>query len=217
MNTTFDQTELLRMKYTRNVANGRSSLLAVIIATLVSMVTLALADTYFVFSAYLPFSFFVEGWYGWQIANGTYYDMSSLAAEDIAYYTELGSFGLIVGIVVALICILGYFLCWALSKKHPSALVIGTVFFALDCVLLLLNTVLSGEVSMIIDILLHAYIMYTLVVGASAAFKLKKLPAPIEGEAVEVIPTVETLAIPTAETVSTEETAPVETDNTPEA
>lgn len=211
MNTTFDQTELLRVKYTRNSVNGRHSLLAVILATVVSMVSLALADFYFVFSAYLPFSFFTEGWYGWQIANGTYAYMNELAAEDIAYYTELGTFGLIYGIVMALIGVLGYFICWALAKKHPAALLIGTVFFGVDCALLVLNTVLTMDFSMAIDILLHAYIMYTMVQGVIANSKLKKLPAPIEGEAVEVDPAAETIAIPA------EETAPASSDNTPEA
>lgn len=194
-----DQNELLRAKYMKNSAGGRGSLLAVVLATLVSMITLSLADIYFVFSAYLPFSFFTEGWYGWQISNGTYAYMDELAAEDIAYYTEMGDFGLIFGIVMTLIGVLGYFLCWLLSKKHPTALIVGTVFFAIDCVLLLLNTVLSGEISMIIDILLHAYIMYTLVMGVLANSKLKKLPAPavpIEGEAtpVEEIPAIDCVA-----------------------
>lgn len=210
MNTTFDQTELLRVKYARNVANGRASLLGVILATVVSMASLALADIYFVFSAYLPFSFFTDGWYGWQIANGTYPYMNGLAAEDIAYYTELGTFGLVFGIVMALIGVLGYFICWALSKKHPAALLIGTVFFGIDCALLALNTVLTMDFSMIIDIVFHAVLMYTMVQAVISGSKLKKLPAPIEGEAVAVDPAAETIAIPA------EETAPADTDNTPE-
>ncbi len=221
MNTMIDQTNLLRAKYTRQYAGGRGSLLAVVFVTIVSMATLALADYYFVFSAYLPFSFFTDGWYGWEIANGTYPYMNELAAEDIAYYTELGIFGLITGIVIALIGVLGYFICWLLSKKNPSALIIGTVFFGIDCLILLL----SFDVSMIIDILFHAYIMYTLIAGCVAGMKLKKLPAPIEGEAVEVVPATDKFAVdPTVvavpetveETVPAEEVAPVESETTPE-
>lgn len=195
MNASPSPNDLLRAKYQKNVANSRVSLITVVVMTVVSMFTLAFMDVYFLFSAYLPFSFFSEGFYGWQIANGTFAHMDELAAEDIAYYTELGNFGLIFGIVVALMGVLGYFICWLLSKKHPAAVIVGTVFFAIDCVALLLDAVTLGSASMFIDIAFHAYIMYTLVAGVIANSKLKKLPAPIipiEGEAsvVEEVPTV---------------------------
>ncbi|MGM9648170.1 MAG: hypothetical protein ACI3YH_08580 [Eubacteriales bacterium] len=204
MNAPPQSNDLLRAKYQKNQATGRVSLIAIVIATIVSMLTLAVGNFYFVFSAYLPFSYFTEGWFGWQIANGTYAYMDELSADVVTYYTDLGNFGLILGIVVTLIGVLGYFICWLLSKKHPVALTVGAVFFAIDCAVLLLDVFTTGDISMLLDILLHAYIMYTLIAAVMANRKLKKLPAPalpIEGEATavtEATTATEAREIPTA-------------------
>lgn len=111
-------------------------------------------------------------------------------------------------------------ICWLLTKNNPVWMIVLTVLFALDTLIMipdLFSYYLYEDVSaMLFLILYHAWILYALISGVIAGLKLKKLPAPIEGEAVEIVPTVDTIAIPSAEGAPTEESASAENDTTPE-
>lgn len=263
MNTTIDQTKLLRVKYQNAYDAGRKNTLLAILLTYISIALLAFAGIYLYFSAYLPVSLAASGAqsyyldtlnptdvelleegladevfeaYRQQLADAgdtkEYTDeelyamgvanevIADYRADLAAYQAETdGMMDLIIGISLALIITTFYLVCWLLSKKHPVWMIVLTVAYVLDTVLVALDLpayLAEGDVITAVFLLLyHAWVLYYLFSAMIAGNKLKKLPAPIEGEAVE-IPVVETFAIPTAESVSAEESAPVESDNNSE-
>ena len=62
-------------------------------------------------------------------------------------------------------------MCWLFSKKRRGWLIVALVLFSLDTAFLLLNF----DISVIVDILFHGYIIYSLVTGVIAAGKLRTL------------------------------------------
>ena len=79
---------------------------------------------------------------------------------------------LTVGLVVGLILTLPYLFCWIFSKKRVGWMVAALVFFGIDCLFLLV----TFDLSMIPDILIHAWVMFYLITGVINGFKLKKMP-----------------------------------------
>jgi len=56
-------------------------------------------------------------------------------------------------------------------------LIAGTVFFALDTAFVVLFGMISGDfVSLLVDILFHILALVEMILGVTAAVKLKKLP-----------------------------------------
>ena len=84
---------------------------------------------------------------------------------------------------VAGICLLVYLLSWIFSKKRSGWLVVALVFFVLDTIAMLGLYIWAQDFSGILDIALHAYILYSLFVGVSTGKQLKNLP-PEENVAV---------------------------------
>ena len=151
--------EMTQRKYN----NCRANLLLVVLFTVVHLFTLTFGNSYFLFSATLPALFPAV--------------MSELAA-DTEYLASMGilpeeaSILVIVGLVIGLILTVPYLLCWIFSKKRVGWMVAALVFFSMDCLLLLL----TFDVSMIADILIHAWVMFYLITGVMHGFKLKKMP-----------------------------------------
>ena len=151
--------EMTQRKYN----NCRANLLLVVLFTVVNLFTLTFGNSYFLFSATLPALFPAV--------------MSELAA-DTEYLASMGilpeeaSVLIIVGLGIGLILTVPYLLCWIFSKKRVGWMVAALVFFSMDCLLLLL----TFDVSMIADILIHAWVMFYLITGVMHGFKLKKMP-----------------------------------------
>ena len=148
-----------QMKYNRSRAN----LLLVIICTLVNLFTVTFSDTYFLFSATIPMLF--------------PYTMAGIVA-DPEFMAEMGLTAehsttlIIVGLVIGLVLVLPYLFCWIFSKKRVGWLIASLVFFSIDCLFLLL----SFDTSIIIDLLIHAWVMFYLVTGVINGKKLKDMP-----------------------------------------
>ena len=176
---------------------ARSNLLAVILFTLVNIVlVLTNSNTYFLFSAFIPYFIAMVG-------------MELCGKLPAEYYAEYGSmepffdntvFAVMIGIAALFLVV--YLLCWLLSKKQKVAwLVVALVLFALDTVSMLL---MSGDLSnSIIDIVFHVWVIYYLISGISAYKKLKDLPEE-EEQVVDAAEAVETPEIPAAENNSPE-------------
>lgn len=140
---------------------SRNNLLLVVILTVVNIVMLYLgSDSMMLFSASIPY---------YAVGFGVWWESFEL---------------FVVGIVVAVVLIALYFLCWLLSKKRPGWLIVALVLFVLDTIALAGLYIMAGEVSGILDVLLHAWVLYYLIIGISSARKLKNL-APEEPVAVE--------------------------------
>ena len=163
-NTDFTPRQRLENKY-----NGtKGNLLLVVVFTVINLVLLITnANTYFLFSAYVPYA----------ILDLAMFFCGKYPAE---YYAELGEMPFLnstvfyIVIAVAFVIVLLYFVSWLFIKKGKNGwLVFSLVFFSFDtAVMFLLNGI---DTSMIMDILFHAWVIYSLAQGIDAYKKLKKL------------------------------------------
>ena len=267
MNNTFEQTEILRVKYKNAYDSARKNSLFAILLTFVSIVMLLFGVSFY-FSAYVPVTLMENGVYAKNMDSANYTDEELIAegladevfaqyraereaAGDKTEYTDQqlyelgvadqviadfraelkvyqeetdGMVEFVINAGLSVIIAAFYLVCWLLSKKHPAWLIVLTAAYVLDTLLMipdLFSYYLVYDIRGLLFLTLyHAWILYILINGVLCGMKLKKLPAPIEGVAVEVDPTVEAapaeVAAP-AESATAAEAAPVDTDNTPEA
>ena len=156
------------LEYRYNTA--RNQLLLVVVFSAVNLLFQIFGvDMYFLFSAYIPllltsFGMLLCGRFPEEFYTGEYADMEILPS---AVFVVLA--------VVSFLIIAAYLLFWFLSKKQKVAwMIVALVFFALDSLLMLLFGGISFD--MLFDILFHAWVIYYLISGIRAAFKLKTLP-----------------------------------------
>lgn len=163
---TVSNREILEVKHKRS----RNNLLLVIAFTIINLILLVIeSDTYFLFSAYIPYALVDTGMFLCKMYPAEFYgeEFFSFAFLDPSF------FAIFMG--VALVIVLFYFLCWLFSKKYKVGwLISALVFFVIDTGALL---VLWGiQMDNIIDIVFHIWVIISLVMGISANLKLKKLP-----------------------------------------
>lgn len=106
-----------------------------------------------------------------------------LFSATVPYYIALVGYVLgirtfmIIGAVIAAFIILVYFLCWIFSKKHYGWMLAALVLFILDTLFLgYLYIFVIGDVSGILDVVIHALVLYYLVIGVINGKRLKTLP-----------------------------------------
>lgn len=184
-----------RAAYETTYMRSRSNLLLVVAFTLINVVFALLGqDSYFLFSATVPYFAALVGRAGFE---------------------EYGSSAfLIIAGAIALVMVGVYFLFWCMTKRHREWMDAATVCFGLDCVGMIL--LFGFDISLIIDYAFHVYVMYYLVTGSITAHKLAKLPPEdpiaIEPEAPQSAEQDMTEASPAAEETTAEapaEEAPV--------
>lgn len=147
----------------RQAAGGRHNLLLVIIFTVVNLLFLLLeVDRYFLFSASVPY----------------YTTVFCNVLDSIAVgYPTIGMFTAI-SLVVSVVILGVYLLCWFMSKKKSGWLIVALVLFSIDTLALLGFTVfmdLMGE--NILDFVFHAWVIYSLAQTLRCNAKLKALAA----------------------------------------
>lgn len=150
--------------------NARNNILLVVLMTAVNIILLVTnSNTYFLFSAYIPYfladlGMFLCGMYPSEIYAEDFAGMEFLPKSYLAVYMG----------IVAVILIL-YILSWVLSKKpRVGWLIFALVFFSIDTVaMFLLNGFVADSV---IDYVIHTWVIISFIVGISAHFKLKKMP-----------------------------------------
>lgn len=159
---------------------ARNNLLLVILFTLINCgLALLGGGTYFLFSAFIPYMLVTVGM-----------DLSGKFPED--YYLDvygekpenlnlLGDGFLVVMVVLAVIGLVLYFLAWLLSKNHKVGwLIFALVFFSMDTVATFL--IAGLDITMIIDYLFHAWVIFELARGIHVHFKWKNMeedPIPV--------------------------------------
>ena len=121
--------------------------------TLVNMVLLVLqADVMLLFSATVP-----------------YY--------AVAFGMALGSSSFLGGcICFAAIILLVYLLCWMFSKKHYGWMIAALVLFVLDSFFMVRLYLSLEDFSGILDVVIHVWVLYYLVIGVKYGHQLKKMP-----------------------------------------
>lgn len=149
-------------------ASARSNLLMVVALTAINLIfSAAQTDIYFLFAADLPL--FVT-----DFGQILFAETNSLPI-------------LIVFVLIGILLSVPYLVCWHFSKKHYGWMIGALVYFAFDCAFLLLLFLLSFEVSLLIDIAFHAWVLFYLVLGVKYGKQLKALPeqpaASVQGEA----------------------------------
>lgn len=177
-----------RALYQQKFTSARYNLLLVIGMTLINIVMLFLGgSSYFLFSATIPYSLSIDGaYYTGKLPEEFYTDMPA----DAQFFPD-SYLAIMLGIAIAILAV--YFLCFMLSKKFKTGwMITAAVMFVLDTLYMLF--IYGVGVDSVMDILLHAWVLYYLISGVVYGFKLKKLPedepAPVDGEGVEIeIPT----------------------------
>ena len=142
---------------TSKVASARYSLLLILIFTAVNLVMLLLdSGYYFLFSASVPY--YLTG---------------------ICFVFDGGSLGTftVIALVLSLVILGAYLLCWLLSKKKTGWFIVALVMFIVDTLGLIGFCVLAEDFSGIVDFVFHAWVIWSLVGGISAGSKLKQLAA----------------------------------------
>ena len=150
-------------------ATARGNLLLMLAFTVVNIVLLVMgSDSMFLFSASVPYNAMIFG-----------------------IIDETG-FLMIPAIVITVVTLAAYLLCWIFSKKHFGWMIAALVLFALDIVAMVGLWVLAPELFDVVDLLIHGWVLYYLIVGVISGAKIRSLPEgevpqeeqPVEDEAV---------------------------------
>lgn len=158
-----------REKAFNNYRSARTNLLLVVVLTIVSIFSTAFTPngTYFIFSAAIPrFIAFIGG-----LLCGKYPDFN---LAEFGLSEPFPSGVLIIFVVIAIAITLLYLVFWLLSAKGKSlGLILSAVFFGIDTISMFF---LFKWTQIIIDIVLHVYVLVYLIIGIKAISDLKKMP-----------------------------------------
>lgn len=141
------------------VSSSRKNLLLMIILTLINLVLLALdSSAMLLFSATVPY-------YSVAIAMGT-------GIESV----------FIVTMIISVAILIFYLFCWKFSEKHYGWMIAAFVFFTIDTLCLIGLYVALGEVSGILDFIIHIEVLYYIIIGIKYGHRLKKLSKEIPSD-----------------------------------
>ncbi len=158
-----------RIMLERRYHSARSDILYVLIFTVINLALLLFdSNTYFLFSAFLPYFAVSMGKILCGMMPDDYYTdgLEGLEPIDSSFFAVMLAFA-IIGTAL-------YFISWLLSKKHKIGwMIFALVIFAIDTLLFLL---LSFSMEAIVDLIFHVWFIVGLSRGIHAHYKLLKLP-----------------------------------------
>lgn len=163
----------LESKYNKSIAN----LLLVVIFTVINIVLLVLnANSYFLFSAFIPYFAVDYGMFFCGMYPEDFY-------ADMTDFELLDSSFLYFTIAVAVVILLFYLVSWYFAKKKKLwALICALVLFTVDTLAMFALTGFSTD--SIIDIIFHIWVIVYLIIAINTFNKIKKSPAePIPEQA----------------------------------
>ena len=145
----------------------RINLLLLVVLTAVNVFMAATAsDTYFLFTATIPYYLALEGAYLTGKFPADYYESGVEFLPDTVMYVMVG---------IAIVITLAYLLCYLFSGNGRYGwLIAALVFFLIDTAAMFLLNGVSTEI--IVDIVFHAFIIVILISGIIRGIKLKRLP-----------------------------------------
>lgn len=138
--------------------NGaRSSILTILLFSVINIFSIAFGDSYFLFSSYITQVLVLEGLYA---------------------STEMGdSMFLVIFLVMAVISVIPYLLCFLFSKKKTGWMIVAAVLFSIDTAIFFFDFLvylLAGYYSGILDALFHVWALVSIIKGVGFAKKMKK-------------------------------------------
>lgn len=140
--------EIAEQKY----STARGNLLLMTVLTVINAVLLLANSSYMLlFSATVPYLSIA---FALAFDGGLFYAFLSVAVIDIAIYLA----------------------AWQLSKKNYGWMILSLVLFILDTIIMIGMYLLIEDASGILDILIHAIVLYYLIVGVKYGKKLKNMP-----------------------------------------
>ena len=142
----YDNSSLAARRY----RTARGGLLGMMLLTVFNTVMAAIGEyeTYFVFSDYLAYYCAVYG---------------------RVFYEQLGQMVyLVVGCVAAALILVPYLLCWIFSKKRRGWLIAALVLFSIDTLLVIWDAIGYMDISYLLDIGFHIWLLVELVLGIRA-------------------------------------------------
>ena len=158
----------------RNVANTPNArynksihnLLLVVIFSAINIVMLVTnAGSYWLFSAIIPYFVVDYGMYWCGMYPAEYYADTPIEFMDKSFF--------IVTVVIAVVMILAYLVCWILALKGKvGALICALVFFVIDTMGMFY--LYGFSMDSIMDIVFHVWIIVSLVIGIVVYYKAKK-------------------------------------------
>ena len=159
----------LRQALETKYSNARHNILVILAFTVINVILLVSnSNTYFLFSAYVPYLFADAAMLLCGMYPSEYYD---------AEFTGMEFFGkevFAVFMAIVAVILIVYLLCWIFSKKKAGWMIAALAFFCIDTGIMLL---LYGiDMEMLVDIIFHGWVIFSLAGGVSAHNKLKKLP-----------------------------------------
>ncbi len=159
--------EILESKYDSSLYN----ILLVVGLTAINILLLVTnSNTYFLFSAYIPFILADLGMFLCGMYPSEYY------IENFLEMVFLPKSFFVIMLVIAIVILAAYVLSWVFARKRKIGwLIFALVFFSIDTAAMFLFNGLVLE--SIIDYAIHAWVIVSLANGISAFNKLKKLPA----------------------------------------
>ncbi len=158
-----------RQKLERRYKGALSSLLLIAAFSGVNLLLLLInSDTYFLFSAYIPY---LLGDYA-MFFCGRYPAEVYADVPDIEFFgTEIFA----VFVAAAVVFVLFYLLCFLFARKKKAVwLIFALTLFVIDTLVMFI--VVGFYIDMIMDIIFHVWAIVSLALGISAYLKLKKLP-----------------------------------------
>lgn len=155
--------EELENKYKSSLSN----LLLVMAFTAINIVLLVTnADTYFLFSAFIPYLCVDTGMYLCGMYPQEYY-VGDEVFLDKSFFAVM--------IAVAIVMLLLYLISWIMAKKQKVGwLIFALAIFIADTAAMLVLTEIGAD--SIIDIVFHGWVIVSLVMGINAHKKMKNLP-----------------------------------------
>lgn len=156
------------LTHEKQYASARYSLLLLVIFSAINIFSITFGNTYFLFSSYFSTLF------------------TALGAE---FYVATGAaIWLVIGIALSLLVLLPYFLLWLFSKDHPGCMVAALVLFAIDTLLVLIDFIslaITGDFSYLMDLLIHAVVLFALILGPKHGYALRRAKAELQSASVE--------------------------------
>ncbi len=162
-----------RQMYIQRYNSARYNLLLAAGFTAINLILLiAKTFTYFLFSISIPYDIVSIAMEFCGMYPAEYYEEYYNAAYDTMEFFPKGAFYVI--LAVALVIIGVYVLCYLFSKKKVGWLIAALALFAVDTVFMFL--LYGFDISMLLDILFHAWLLIILTMGVVSYYKLKKMP-----------------------------------------